>query len=155
MRTVIEAHADDVDGGSSHKRREFGWSIKAATPKQRKQKCEPASDIAAVSPFTPAEIVSYDDLLTALRRRADELQISRETINFIAGMPDGYAGKVMGLKKIRRIGLESLAAFLGALSVKLVMVVDEERLAINRHLYTPRDDPHTRSAKARHHKAAP
>jgi hypothetical protein len=74
------------------------------------------------------EIRSYDDLIQCLRNRSDELAVSRETIDFIGGLPARYSNKVLGFKRTRRIGMQTLEGFLGALGVKLLMVVDEETL---------------------------
>ncbi len=65
-----------------------------------------------------AEIVDYDTLIVAPRARADELEISRETISGVAGLSDRYASKVLSLRRIRRIGLESLGPLLDVLGLK-------------------------------------
>jgi hypothetical protein len=49
--------------------------------------------------MTPlAEIVDYDTLILALRDRANALEISRETISDVAGLPDRYASKLLSRK---------------------------------------------------------
>jgi hypothetical protein len=99
-----------------------------------------------------AEIRSYDDLISALRARADQLLISREVLSELAALPDRYANKVLSLNSVRRIGMTSLGPLLRALSLKLVAVSDDEALARNRAHYVKRDQPHTISAKKRHSK---
>jgi hypothetical protein len=47
-----------------------------------------------------AEASDYDGLVAAIRMRVEELQISRETINEVAGLPAGYSGKILGLTRI-------------------------------------------------------
>jgi hypothetical protein len=59
-----------------------------------------------------------------LRRRADELRLSRRTIDNLSGLPDGYCQKLLGPAKRRKLGMKSLGAILGALGVRLVMVED-------------------------------
>lgn len=81
-------------------------------------------------------IRSYDDLQLALRRRADELGISRLEIDRIAGLPTGYAAKVLCDPPVRRMSVAQIAAFLGALGLKLEAVSDEDALA----KYTARAD---------------
>ena len=76
--------------------------------------------------MTPlAEITDYNSLLAALRARADQLECSRETIDYIAGLPANYAAKVLSLSHVRRIGMSSLGLFLDALGMKLVAVPDD------------------------------
>lgn len=77
--------------------------------------------------FEPlAEITDYDSLIAALRVRADQLEISRATIDDIAGLCDRYASKILSLSKAKRIGLETLGPILGALGLKLIAVQDDE-----------------------------
>jgi hypothetical protein len=83
--------------------------------------------------MTPlAEIADYDDLLRALRARADHLEVSRELIDNLAGLSDRYASKVLSLSKTKRIGLETLGPILGALGMKLIAVQDDAALERNR-----------------------
>jgi hypothetical protein len=178
MRAAIEAQVSDVEAlegiagqtafcinqKARTRLNPFGWQLspnieRASAAHKRKvveakpkkpPKQKPIAPAIIACPATPAVISSYDDLIIALRARADELQISRETIDVIAGTPDRLASKVMSLNKTRRIGMQTLGAFLGALSVKLVMVVDEVAFEQNRSRYVKRDDAHFRSATARH-----
>jgi len=119
----------------------------AAAPKQKK--CEPVIE-AIAPPFTSAEITDYDSLIRLLRNRADELELSRETINHIAHLPDGLAGKILGLRHVKRIGMQTLGPLLDALGLKLIAVPNEAALERNRSRYVKRDEAHYRSAKARH-----
>ena len=79
--------------------------------------------------MTPlAEIIDYDGLVVALRARADQLEVSRETISDLAGLPDRYASKLLSLRHVRRIGLESLGPLLDTLGVRLVLIEDGDAL---------------------------
>ena len=69
-------------------------------------------------------ISSYDDLHAALRRRADELKLSRRTIDDLAGLADGYVEKLLGPSQVKKLSVRSLGAILAALGVKLVLVED-------------------------------
>jgi hypothetical protein len=73
-----------------------------------------------------APIRDMAGLVEAIRRRKDELNISNETIDAIAGFQSGYAGKVLAPKPIRHVGYMSLGLILGALGVGLEVVEDEE-----------------------------
>ena len=113
---------------------------------------KPEPPVADRAPVTPAAVVDYDGLLNLLRARADELELSRETIDHISGLPSGLSSKILSLNHIRRIGLSTLGPLLDTLALKLIVSPDDEALARNRSRYVKRDDPHFRSAKAGHAK---
>jgi hypothetical protein len=100
-----------------------------------------------------AEITDYDSLIQALRARANELSISRETIDNLAGLPDRYANKVLSTGGRKRIGMQSLGLLLGALGLKLIAVPDEEALARNRSRMVPRQEFQVRNRGKRKHRA--
>src|SRR5262245_6357046 len=62
----------------------------------------------------------------ALRRIAEVRQLSRETIGWAAGLPDGYAAKVLAEKPLRHIGRHSLGPLLRVLGTKVLIVEDED-----------------------------
>jgi hypothetical protein len=72
---------------------------------------------------------TYDELILGLRKRADELKISRETIDAISGLQSGYAGKLLAPVPIRTLSRVSLGAMLGSLGLKIILVEDAETLA--------------------------
>jgi hypothetical protein len=117
---MTDAALRDVVDDSVRYRRENGWSSKVADPSKRRAK----------KPFVPLrsklstefEIRRYDDLILALRARADELNVSREWINEIAGFQTGYSQKILSINKIRRLGQASLQPLLDVLCAKLVVV---------------------------------
>jgi hypothetical protein len=100
-----------------------------AKPQKRKPNLEP---IATCAPATPAVIKSYEDLICAFRARRDELEISLETLDMLAGLPDRLGSKILNLRHIRRLGMATLGPVLDALGLKLIVIVDEEALARNR-----------------------
>lgn len=71
-----------------------------------------------------AEIRNYDELNAALRKRADDLNVSRETIDAVSGLQSGYAAKLLAPVPIRTLSRMSLGAMLGALGLKLLVVED-------------------------------
>lgn len=80
--------------------------------------------------MTPLAVIrSYRDVHAAMRARADRLGFSRETIDGVAGLPAGYASKVLGPRPPKKLGAMSTFAILGALGVELVMVESPELLA--------------------------
>lgn len=82
------------------------------------------------------EIRGYEDLHAVLRRVAELRDISRETIDEIAGLARGYASKVLAEVPLRRLGPDTLGPMLGAVGIKLLAVDDETALA----RYTARAD---------------
>lgn len=88
-----------------------------------------------------AIVTDYDGLVAACRARADALNISRDTIDEVAGLPKGYTSKALmiepfggksatgGRLSSRNLGRVSLGPMLGALGIALVVVEDAEALA--------------------------
>jgi hypothetical protein len=82
-----------------------------------------------MSNATLATVRDYDQLQQAMRARADNLNINRETIDELAYLPRGYAGKVLATKPSRRIGANLIGDFLRTLGLKLLVVEDADGLA--------------------------
>jgi len=76
-----------------------------------------------------AIVTDYSSLHAALRARAESLHVSRETVDHIAMLPDGYAAKLLAPEPIKILGKLSLGGVLEALGVKLVLVEDVEAMA--------------------------
>ena len=85
-----------------------------------------------------AEIRSYSDFTAALRAWIATNNTTYESINAIAGLQDGYLAKMIAATPVRSFSRISLGATLGALGVKLLLVVDAEKLAAIRPQFTPR-----------------
>jgi hypothetical protein len=111
----------------------FGWTIKTAPPK-RTQQPRIAFNAPIAIPSTAIEIKSYEDLIRVLRARCDELSISRETVDHISGLQPGYSGKVLSIKKVRKLGAQSFGLLLQALCLKLVAVPREPKKSENSKL---------------------
>jgi hypothetical protein len=94
------------------------------------------------------EIRSYEDLHGLLRARANALQISREQLDDIAGFQNGYAGKLMAPRPLRKLGAMSLSCILPALGAKLVLVEDPAALARIGGRLVKRDPAKVRHATA-------
>jgi hypothetical protein len=69
------------------------------------------------------EITDYPSLIRAMRRRCDELQISRERLDGIAGVANRLSSKLLG-NPVKRLCLATLGPMLAALGVKLVLIED-------------------------------
>jgi len=124
MNTIGEAAtALDDDVRTLRFRPEFGWSSKIK--KHKTDKTSPPYIAPTTTPSTEIEIRGYSDLITVFRTRCDELQISRETVDFVGSLPSGYAGKILSINHVKRIGPASLGPLLDVLGLKLIAVADE------------------------------
>jgi hypothetical protein len=87
---------------------------------------------------TAKVITSMTGLLDAIRARQDELDLSCETIDALAGFPSGYTSKLVAPVPIRGISHMSLTAILGALAIGLVVVEDPGQRQIIEGRWLPR-----------------
>jgi hypothetical protein len=74
--------------------------------------------------MTAKVITSMTGLLEAIRARQDELDLSCETIDELAGLPARYTAKLLAPVPLRGISHMSLTAILGALGIGLIVVED-------------------------------
>lgn len=75
-----------------------------------------------------APIRSMPELLNAIRARRDELNISHETIDGIAGLQSGYTSKLLAPTPIKNLGPMSFGSLLGALGLAVVVVEDPQAI---------------------------
>jgi hypothetical protein len=80
--------------------------------------------------MTAKVITSMPELVAALRARRDELNISHELIDDIAGLQSGYTSKLLAPTPGKNLGYMSLGAIMGALGIGLVVVEDSARRAL-------------------------
>jgi hypothetical protein len=83
--------------------------------------------IEAIEPL--AVVTDYDGLVLALRRRVVELNTTLGAVDDLAGLPSNYTAKLLCLHTMKCLGPISLGPILGALGLKLALVVDEDALA--------------------------
>jgi hypothetical protein len=88
-----------------------------------------------------APIRSMEELVAAFRACRDERQLTHETIDAIAGWPQGYCGKLMCDPPIKNLGWSSLGLGLGAFGKMLLMVDDEEQIRRVQSRWTRRERP--------------
>jgi hypothetical protein len=62
-----------------------------------------------------AEIADYDDLWRGIRGRVDAMGITREELDHLSGLQEGYSGKTLGPKQRKKFGNVSLGSTLGAI----------------------------------------
>jgi hypothetical protein len=72
------------------------------------------------------EATDHDQLVAILRARKAALELSDTLVDEIAGLTTGHCQKILGAKPTKTLGRISLSALLGALGVKLVVVVDPD-----------------------------
>jgi hypothetical protein len=136
----------------------FGWAISPnlarAAGHLEKTKAPPPDRPPAARPAAPAHqspksceqpapvpIRSMADFLTALRITRDELQLTHETIDEIAGFPSGYAGKLLAPEPIKNLGWMSFGLALNVFGKMLLLVDDPEQIRRIKHRWTPRERP--------------
>lgn len=107
---------------------------------------------ASPEPRIIAEVRDSTELRRWLRERADELNLSRETIDDLAKLPDGYTAKLLSDPPMREIGPTSLFPLLDALGLAVALVENERAMVRVRKAPTRRFrykwDRHWRNAKA-------
>jgi hypothetical protein len=74
--------------------------------------------------MTSKILTSLPAILEVCRARRDELNLSHETIDALAGFPAGYTSKLLAPVPIRGVSHMSLGGLLGALALGLVVVED-------------------------------
>lgn len=101
----------------------------------------------ADEPRVLADVVSYEGMLDALRRRVTELQINGERFDSYAGLPTGYLSKLIGERPVRRIGMTSFEPLLAGLGLRLLVIEDPEGTARLKRL-KPRNPSFVRTMPA-------
>lgn len=99
-----------------------------------------------------AVVTDYDGLLAALRARAEELNVSRSTLDDVSGLQTGYAAKLLANPPMKSFGRVSLGPMLGALGVSLVLVEDPEQMA---RVATRMEERNTAQVRTGHANARP
>ena len=91
----------------------------------------------------------YLDVIRGLRERADQLQISREAIDDLSGLSDGYSAKLLSIPPVKTIGFMSMSPLFETLGVRLMLVEDTEHTAKTLTRRTPRVEGHVRTGHVR------
>jgi hypothetical protein len=94
---------------------------------------------AQAAPRMLGTFTTLKELQVLARARAEELALSRDTINKIAGFADGHANKLLSPQPAKKIGERSLPLLLGALALKLVVIDDPQQREQIFQRYTPRN----------------
>jgi hypothetical protein len=103
-------------------------------------------------PAVPRVINTREDLLELLRERRDELRLTHEQIDHLAGWASGYASKVLSPEPLKQLGEHSLSLVLGALALgiaRIEFVEDPVQAVRMRPRWTPRQRPKMRPRRTR------
>jgi hypothetical protein len=93
-----------------------------------------------------ANVCSYEEMLTALRARVTELQISGERFDEYAGLPRGYLSKLVGVNPVRKLGMTSFAPVLAGLGLRLLVIEDPDATDRLKNSLPPRNGSYVRAA---------
>jgi hypothetical protein len=89
-------------------------------------------------------ITSYNDLVTALRARQDELGLSCAALDELTGLAAGYTAKVLGPARTRIMSGMSIDLYLTALAIDLEVVPSAEKLRRMERRWEKRIGSHVR-----------
>jgi hypothetical protein len=89
----------------------------------------------------------YDGFVDGLRARADQLNVSRVTIDHVSGLTPGYAAKLLALPPIKTVGRASFGPILGALGLAIQLVEDLDAMRRIAARLEPRDTSQVRDTK--------
>jgi hypothetical protein len=95
---------------------------------------------AATTPRIVAEVRSRADLHQALRLRAEEISISRLTIDAIAGLSAGHSSKILATKPLKGLTLDSAALLAPAMGLALALVETPESVARVKRRWAKREE---------------
>jgi hypothetical protein len=73
-----------------------------------------------------AEIHDYAGLRLALRQRVEQLNVSRNCLDSVSGLPSGYVGKILSPYGKKRIGGMSLGLLVRAAGLKMTLIDDPD-----------------------------
>ena len=92
---------------------------------------------------------NIEDLLTALRARKAEFNVSFEVLDDLSGLGERFSIKLIGPKPNKTLGSVSLGATLRALAVRLVVEEDPAQLARIQSRLVKRNEAQVRHRKPR------
>jgi hypothetical protein len=93
-----------------------------------------APEASLAQPRPLAVVGDVIELQLALRQRAEELDISREAIDELAGLTPGHSSKLLCDPPMKRLGPISMWPLVGALGLAIALVESEHRMVRVRKL---------------------
>jgi hypothetical protein len=77
-----------------------------------------------------ATVRDQAEMQQALRLRAEAMDVSREVLDELAGLTRGHTGKLLCDPPVKTLGTLSMFLLAGALGLKVVLVEDDQRMAV-------------------------
>ncbi len=102
---------------------------------------------AAMDSFPTTVVRNYTELVDALARVKNFLQLSNETLEQVAGLCAGHADKMLGPSRAKTVGPRSLDLLLGALGLELVVRPNPEAAKKMASRWEPRDRKQVRQCQ--------
>jgi hypothetical protein len=124
-----------IDDADYFPRRKNGW--RPAPPSPPPQLCRTIITCADLQQ-TAIIVRSMPDMVASFRVCRTERQLTLETVDRIAGFPDGYAAKLLAPIPIKNLGWSSLGDALGVFGKMLLLVDDPEQIKRVKDRWTPR-----------------
>lgn len=93
-----------------------------------------------------AEVRNLDDLNTIVRARAEQLGVSKSTVDRVAGLSDGYFAKISTTKPIKGLGPSTFAPTIQALALRIIVIDDDTAFEAIKHRLTQKNANQDRSA---------
>jgi hypothetical protein len=93
---------------------------------------------APVTAPTPLLVCNEEELLDAIRQRLNELQITYDTLDSVAMLPERYTSKLLCRPPIKHAGALTLWNILGTLGFKISLVATDVPTYMRERL-TPRE----------------
>jgi len=98
------------------------------------------------------EARSMQEIVEAIRVWREMRGVSLETLDHIAGWPEGYSNKLLAPEPFRNLGWQSLGLGLSALAIKLVVVEDPVQRKLVEKRWLQRERPRNDVPAARKQK---
>jgi hypothetical protein len=96
---------------------------------------------------TIAVVNDYPALQRVLRQRAEDLKISRETLDALAGISEGHSAKMLTDPPRKNMGILTFGLLLRALGLQLVVIEDDEQMRKLASRIVRRDESQVRHRK--------
>lgn len=96
------------------------------------------SSVPSVAVTFFAEVKDLAGLHAAARARAEQLKVSRATLDEISGMQEGYSAKLLAPTPLKHFGPVSFVPMLRALGLKLIVVDDPQAFEEGATRLTPK-----------------
>jgi hypothetical protein len=74
------------------------------------------------------EVSTYEAFVAALRLRADNLRVARNTLDDVAGVATGYCSKLLSNPPVKGLSLTTLGPVLTALGLRMILVADPDAI---------------------------